>query len=28
VSLLRRAREVGWGLPVLGIWQWQEVRRL
>ena len=28
VSLLRRAREIGWGLPVLGAWQWQEVRRL
>ncbi len=28
VSLLRRAREISWGLPVLGIWQWQEVRRL
>lgn len=28
VSLLRRAREVAWGLPVLGLWQWQEVRRL
>ena len=28
VSLLRRAREVSWGLPILGIWQWQEVRRL
>ena len=28
VSLLRRAREIGWGLPILGLWQWQEVRRL
>lgn len=28
VSLLRRAREVSWGLPVLGLWQWQEFRRL
>ena len=28
VSLLRRAREVSWGLPILGLWQWQEVRRL
>ena len=28
VSLLRHAREVSWGLPVLGLWQWQEVRRL
>lgn len=28
VSLLRRAREIGWGLPILGVWQWQEVRRL
>lgn len=28
VSLLRRAREMGWGVPVLGVWQWQEVRRL
>ncbi|MDT7950210.1 MAG: lysylphosphatidylglycerol synthase domain-containing protein [Acetobacteraceae bacterium] len=28
VSLLRRGREVIWGLPILAIWQWQEVRRL
>lgn len=28
VSLLRRAREICWGLPVLAAWQWQEVRRL
>lgn len=28
VSLLRRAREIGWGLPILGLWQLQEVRRL
>jgi putative membrane protein len=28
VSLLRRAKDVGWGLPILGAWQWQEVRRL
>lgn len=28
VSLLRRAREMGWGFPILGVWQWQEVRRL
>ena len=28
VSLLRRARDVSWGVPILGAWQWQEVRRL
>ncbi len=28
VSLLRRARELCWGLPILALWQWQEVRRL
>ncbi len=28
VSLLRRAREASWGLPILALWQWQEVRRL
>lgn len=28
VSLLRRAREIAWGLPILGLWQWQELRRL
>ncbi len=28
VSLLRRAKDVAWGLPVLGAWQWREVRRL
>ena len=28
VSLLRRAREISWGLPILGLWQWQELRRL
>ena len=28
VSLLRRAKDIGWGLPILGAWQWQEVRRL
>jgi len=28
VSLLRRAKDIGWGLPILGVWQWQEVRRL
>ena len=28
VSLLRRAREVGWGIPILLLWQWQEFRRL
>ena len=27
-SLLRRAREVSWGLPILALWQWQEFRRL
>jgi putative membrane protein len=28
VSLLRRGREIGWGLPILGVWQLQELRRL
>jgi putative membrane protein len=28
VSLLRRAKDISWGVPILGIWQWQEVRRL
>ncbi len=28
VSLLRRAREIAWGLPVLAVWQVQELRRL
>lgn len=28
VSLLRRAREAGWGVPILALWQWQEFRRL
>ena len=28
VSLLRRAREISWGIPILCVWQWQEVRRL
>ena len=28
VSLLRRAKDLAWGLPVLGVWQWQEMRRL
>ena len=28
VSLLRRAREIIWGVPILGLWQWQEFRRL
>ena len=28
VSLLRRAREASWGLPILALWQWQEIRRL
>lgn len=27
-SLLRRAKDIGWGLPLLGLWQVQEVRRL
>ena len=28
VSLLRRAREISWGVPILCAWQWQELRRL
>ena len=28
ISLLRRAKDVAWGLPILGLWQWREVRRL
>ncbi len=28
VSLLRRAREASWGVPILALWQWQELRRL
>jgi len=28
VSLLRRAKDISWGVPILGAWQWQEVRRL
>lgn len=28
VSLLRRAREASWGVPILALWQWQEFRRL
>lgn len=28
VSLLRRAREVSWGVPILALWQFQELRRL
>jgi putative membrane protein len=28
VSLLRRAKDICWGVPILGAWQWQEVRRL
>ena len=28
VSLLRRGKDLVWGLPVLGAWQWREVRRL
>ena len=27
-SLLRRGKDLCWGLPVLGLWQWLEVRRL
>lgn len=27
-SLLRRARDLAWGIPVLLVWQWVEVRRL
>jgi putative membrane protein len=28
VSLLRRAKDVSWGVPILAAWQWQELRRL
>ena len=28
VSLLRRAKDIAWGVPILAAWQWQEVRRL
>jgi putative membrane protein len=28
VSLLRRAKDIVWGVPILAAWQWQEVRRL
>lgn len=28
VSLLRRAKDLVWGVPILLIWQWREVRRL
>lgn len=28
VSLLRRGKDLAWGLPVLGVWQWVELRRL
>ena len=28
VSLLRRAREASWGVAILALWQWQELRRL
>ena len=28
VSLLRRAKDLAWGLPILAAWQWREVRRL
>ena len=28
VSLLRRGRDLCWGVPVLAAWQWREVRRL
>ena len=28
VALLRRAKDLCWGVPILGAWQWREVRRL
>jgi putative membrane protein len=28
VSLLRRGKDLVWGLPILAAWQWREVRRL
>ncbi len=28
VSLLRRAKDLVWGVPILLLWQWREVRRL
>lgn len=28
VSLLRRGKDLVWGIPILGFWQWREVRRL
>lgn len=28
VSLLRRGKDVAWGLPVLAAWQWRELRRV
>lgn len=27
-SLLRRAKDLAWGLPILAAWQWRELRRL
>ena len=27
-SLLRRAKDLVWGLPILAAWQWRELRRL
>ena len=28
VSLLRRAKDLCWGVPILALWQWRELRRL
>ncbi len=28
VSLLRRGKDLCWGVPILAAWQWREVRRL
>ena len=28
VSLLRRGKDLCWGLPILALWQWREMRRL
>ena len=28
VSLLRRGKDLAWGVPILAAWQWMEVRRL
>ena len=28
LSLLRRAKDLAWGVPILAVWQWRELRRL